>query len=31
VTPMRTIKLTTGAEVPIDGDLMTVLETSTAR
>lgn len=24
---MRTIKLTTGAEVPIDGDLLTVLET----
>ena len=23
---MRTIKLTTGAEVPIDGDLLTVLE-----
>jgi hypothetical protein len=24
---MRTIKLTTGVEVPIDGDLLTVLET----
>ena len=24
---MRTIKLTTGAEVPLDGDLMTVIET----
>ena len=24
---MRTIKLTTGAEVPLDGDLLTVLET----
>jgi hypothetical protein len=24
--PMRTIKLTTGAEVPLDGDLLTVLE-----
>jgi hypothetical protein len=24
---MRTIKLTTGGEVPIDGDLLTVLET----
>ena len=24
--PMRTIKLTTGAEVPLDGDLMTVIE-----
>ena len=23
---MRTIKLTTGAEVPLDGDLMTVIE-----
>ena len=23
---MRTIKLTTGAEVPLDGDLLTVLE-----
>ena len=23
---MRTIKLTTGAEVPVDGDLLTVLE-----
>lgn len=24
---MRTIKLTTGADVPLDGDLLTVLET----
>ena len=24
---MRTIKLTTGAEVPLDGDLLTLLET----
>ena len=24
---MRTIKLTTGAELPLDGDLLTVLET----
>ena len=24
---MRTIKLTTGSEVPLDGDLLTVLET----
>jgi hypothetical protein len=24
---MRTIKLTTGAQVPLDGDLLTVLET----
>ena len=24
---MRTIKLTTGADVPLDGDLMTVIET----
>ena len=24
---MRTIKMTTGAEVPLDGDLLTVLET----
>src|SRR5688500_7054828 len=25
--PMRTIKLTTGSDVPLDGDLLTVLET----
>jgi hypothetical protein len=24
---MRTIKITTGAEVPLDGDLLTILET----
>ena len=24
---MRTIKMTTGAEVPLDGDLLTILET----
>src|SRR5215203_4311522 len=24
--PMRTIKLTTGSEIPLDGDLLTVLE-----
>jgi len=24
---MRTIKLTTGAEIPLDGDLLTVMET----
>ena len=27
MTDMRTIKMTTGARVPLDGDLLTMLET----